>query len=255
MKLRVRGRGDGGELLEVELDDDVGEHLGVLLAVAVGDVDDVGLEDDGVGLGVPGIGEELGDGGDGAVVLESVLAASDAEAEDVVVVVEDLEALDAGGGGEAGDNSDLTDAPDGVAVAGDEAAALHEVLVTLRAGEAADHRPHRAQRSLDTLRDQGRARARRARERMVRLDKRLQRRPLRRAEALQGRWRLVVVVVMTRRRRRLHGNETRRDGFCLCRFLFLSMKEMGNFSISRSMFFLLLKTTFRSFKICENIGE
>ena len=82
-----RGRGGyGGELLEVELDDGVGEHARVLLRVPLGHVDDVGLDDDAVGARV-----ELGDGGDGAVVAEAVVAADDAEAEDVAVVVQHLE--------------------------------------------------------------------------------------------------------------------------------------------------------------------
>lgn len=152
------GLGDGLELLEVEPDDGVREEAGVLLAVAVGDVDDVGLEDDGADLGGRGRGE-LGDGGDGAVVAKAMLAAGDGEAEGPARVVQEVEALGAGAGGEAGDDADLAEATRAEVVAGlgvrAERAAADEVLVHLGAVEAADDGPDRGWRRLDTLRDEG----------------------------------------------------------------------------------------------------
>ena len=189
--------GDGGEHLEVELDDGVGEHPGVLRRVPVGDVDDVGLDDDAVRRGGAGAGGgrlELGDGGDGAVVAEAVLAADDAEADDVAVVVEHLEALGAGGSREAGHDGDLADAADAGAVAGGEGAGADEVLVPLRVAEAAHDGPHRAHRRRHALRHQRCARCRRrggggggGRERVVRHHRRLQRRPLLLRQALPER--------------------------------------------------------------------
>ena len=113
---------------------------------------------------------ELGDGGDGAVVAEAVIPADDAEAEDVAVVVEDLEALGAGGGREARHDGDLADAAHGGAVAGPEVARLDEVLVPLRRGEPAHDGPHGGQRRVHALRHQRRARRprRSPRERVVR---------------------------------------------------------------------------------------
>lgn len=152
------GLGDGLELLEVEPDDGVREEARVLLAVAVGDVDDVGLEDDGADLSRRGRGE-LGDGGDGPVVAQAVLAAGDGEAEGPARVVEEVEALGAGAGGEAGDDADLAEAAWAELVAGfgvrAERAAADEVLVHLGAVEAADDGPDGGWRRLDTLRDEG----------------------------------------------------------------------------------------------------
>jgi hypothetical protein len=180
---RGGGGGDGGELLEVELDDGVGEHARVLLRVPLGDVDDVGLDDDAVGPRL-----ELGDGGDGAVVAEAVVAADDAEAQDVAVVVEDLEALGAGGGREARDDGDLADAADGGAVAGLQVAGLDEVLVALRAGEAPHDGPHSGERRVHALRHQRRARPwRPPRERVVRAHHALQLPLLRLRQALPQR--------------------------------------------------------------------
>ena len=80
------GLGDGLELLQVEPDDGVDEEAGVVLGVAVGDVDDIGLELDGADPRV----RELGDGGDRAVVPKAVLASGDGEAEDPGCVVEEV---------------------------------------------------------------------------------------------------------------------------------------------------------------------
>ncbi|KAG6391205.1 hypothetical protein SASPL_148958 [Salvia splendens] len=137
------------ELLEIESHDGISEHLRVLAGIPLRNVDDVRFDDDRVGFAAAG---EFVDGGDGSVVVEAVLAADDAEADDVAAVVEDLEALGGGGGGEAGDDGDLADAAD-AAVAG-EAAALDEVLVALGIVESAHQRPHHLRRSVDPLRDQ-----------------------------------------------------------------------------------------------------
>ncbi|QHO54243.1 uncharacterized protein DS421_2g55020 [Arachis hypogaea] len=77
----------------------------------------------------------------GSVVREAVVSADDAKAEDVLFFVEDLESLGAPAGGEAGDDVDLTDCSYG-AVAADDVAALHEVLVGLGVVKAADDGPY-----------------------------------------------------------------------------------------------------------------
>ena len=93
-----------------------------------------------------------------------MLAASDGEAEDPGGVVEEVEALCAGAGGEAGDDADLAEAAGAEGVAGfgvrAERAAADEVLVHLRAIEAADDGPDGGRRRLDALRQQGGALAR-----------------------------------------------------------------------------------------------
>ncbi|CAD5172561.1 unnamed protein product [Musa acuminata subsp. malaccensis] len=89
------------------------------------------------------------------VVGEAVLPADHPEAEHVTFVVQDLQALAAGGRRQAGHDADLPQRPD-VAVAVDHVAALHEVLVGLRLVEAPNHRPHCGNRRRDVL-HQGRA--------------------------------------------------------------------------------------------------
>lgn len=80
------------------------------------------------------------EGGDRAVIVEPMVPADDAEADDVSLVVEDLEALGAGPRGEAGDHVDLSESAD-VAVSDYDLAALEEVLVGLGVVEAADDGP------------------------------------------------------------------------------------------------------------------
>ncbi|CAH9126609.1 unnamed protein product, partial [Cuscuta epithymum] len=159
------------QLLEIELDDGVGEHPGIFSGVAFRNVDDVGLEDDGVNAGAVG-SPELVDRRDAAVVVEAVLAADDAEAEDVLVVVEDLEALGAGGGGDAGDDGDLPDAAD-AAVSG-HGAALDEMLVLLGVVEAADEAPDDGGGRGDVLSDERCAGVGQGIEGVVAADQRLQ---------------------------------------------------------------------------------
>ena len=110
--------GDLSKRLEVAADDGVDERAGVVGGVSRRDVDYVGLDDDGAGTG----GRRV-ESGDGAVVGEAVVAADDAEADDVALVVEDLQALGAVVGGEAGDDLDLAEGADG-AVADDDVTAL-----------------------------------------------------------------------------------------------------------------------------------
>ncbi|CAH9074336.1 unnamed protein product [Cuscuta europaea] len=159
------------QLLEVQLDDGVREHPGIFAGVAFGNVDDVGLEDDGVNAGAVR-SAELVDRRDAAVVVEAVLAADDAEAEDVPVVVEDLEALGAGGSGDAGDDGDLPDAAD-AAVAG-HGAALDEMLVLLGVVEAADEAPDDGGGGVDVLSDERGAGVGQGIEGVVAADQRLQ---------------------------------------------------------------------------------
>jgi len=136
------------EFLKVKLHHSVHKHLRIHSSVPFGNVHDVGFQHNGVNLTVP---VELVHGRHGAVVMEPVLAADHAEAEQVVVVVENLEALGAGGRREARNDGDLPDAAD-AAVAWAHVAALDEVLVLLRIIEASNQGPHRVRRSLDTLR-------------------------------------------------------------------------------------------------------
>lgn len=69
-----------------------------------------------------------------------MIAADDGEGDDAAAIVEDLKPLVAGGGGEAGDHSHSPKRAD-ITVAGDDVAALEEVLVYMRRVESADHRP------------------------------------------------------------------------------------------------------------------
>ena len=149
--------GDGRELLEVELDDGVGEETRVLFGVAVGDVDNVGFEDDGVDLAVGGgvVVVEGVDGGDGAVVTEAVFATDDAEAGDAADVVEEVEALGTRGCGEAGDDIDVASDADGHVEGLFDGAALDEVLVGLGLVEASDEGPDGVWRRVDALGEEG----------------------------------------------------------------------------------------------------
>jgi len=142
--------GEFGEGLEVAADDGIDEDARVVGGVAGRDVHDVGLHHDGArgGAGV--------EGGDGAVVGEAVIAADHAEANDVALVVEDVQALGADGGREAGDHAHLAERAH-VAVAQDDVAALHEMLVGLRVVEAPHHGPHGGDGRRDLLHDGGAA--------------------------------------------------------------------------------------------------
>lgn len=151
--------GDGCEFLKVELNDGVGEKLGVLLRVPLRHVHHVGLQHGGAAPAAVAAAEAV-DGGDGAVVPQAVLAANDAEARDAAAVVEDVEALGAGGRRQAGDDVDVARVahrhPEPLA----HGAALDEVLVGVRLVELANHGPHRVRRRVDSLRQQGGALAR-----------------------------------------------------------------------------------------------
>ena len=126
------------ERLKVALHDSVDEHARVFARVPGRHVHHVGLHDHRAGASSGGGGSGGVEGGDGAVVGEAVVPAHDAEADDVALVVEDLEALGAPGSGQAGDDVNLPERAD-VAVPADDMAALHEVLVGLRVVEAAQH--------------------------------------------------------------------------------------------------------------------
>ena len=88
--------------------------------------------------------------GEGPVIFEAVVPTDDAEADDMALVVEDLEALGAGLGVEAGDDVDLPEGTDGDGDV-DDVAALDEVLVGLGVVEAADHGPHSGDRGGNLL--------------------------------------------------------------------------------------------------------
>ena len=96
------------------------------------------------------------EGSNRTIVSESVLPTDDAEAKDVTLIVEDLKALGAVLCGEAGDDVYLTESAD-IAIADDDMATLHEVLVSLRIIEAADDRPDGGDGSGDLLYDGGAA--------------------------------------------------------------------------------------------------
>ncbi|BAT84031.1 uncharacterized protein HKW66_Vig0115240 [Vigna angularis] len=142
--------GEFGEGLEVAAEDGIDEHARVVGGVAGWDIHDVGLDDDGARGGA------RVEGCDGAVVGEAVIAADHAEANDVALVVEDVEALGADGGREAGDHAHLAERAD-VAVSQDDVAALHEVLVGLWVVEAPHHGPHGGDRRRDLLHHGGAA--------------------------------------------------------------------------------------------------
>lgn len=123
--------------------------------VALGDVDDIRLKDDGADLDGRG---ELGDDGDGSVAAEVVLVGGDGEAEDPAHIIE-VEVLDAGASGEARDDADLAEVPRAEVVASfgvrAEGAAVDEVLVGLRTVEVADDGPDNDGRPMDALREEG----------------------------------------------------------------------------------------------------
>ncbi|KAF5453717.1 hypothetical protein F2P56_028600 [Juglans regia] len=95
-------------------------------------------------------------GGNGPVIVETVVPTDDAKAEDVALVVEDLEALGAGGGGQSRHHLDLSDSAH-VTVAVDDVAALEEVLVGLRLVESSDQGPDGRDGSVDGLDHSGAA--------------------------------------------------------------------------------------------------
>lgn len=92
---------------------------------------------------------------DGSVVGEPVIPTDDAEADDMSLVVEDIETLGGARGGEAGDDVNLTEATDVSTVSADDAAAFKEVFVSLRVVEAADDGPYGGDRGGDLLYDGG----------------------------------------------------------------------------------------------------
>lgn len=141
------------ERLQVAPNDRIHEHTRVLLRVPWRHVHRVRLHHHRPALVAAVSGME---GGDGAVIGEAVVPADDAEAEDVALVVEDVEALGAGGGREAGDDVDLTKSAN-VAVADEDVAGLDEVLVGLGVVESADDGPDGGDGSGDLLGDGGAA--------------------------------------------------------------------------------------------------
>lgn len=85
-----------------------------------------------------------------------MVAAYNAETDNVSLIVKDLKSLGATRGGETGDDADLPDGAN-VAVAVDDMAALDEVLVSLRLVEAADDGPDGGDGGGDVLDDGGAA--------------------------------------------------------------------------------------------------
>ena len=141
--------GDLSEWLEVAPNDGVDEHARVLHGVPRRNIDHVGLDHNGPVAVTRGWRRAV-EGGDRLVVSQAVVPADDAEADDVALVVEDLEALGAPAGGEAGDDVDLAEGAH-VAVSDDDVAALDEVLVGLGVVEAPHDWPHGGDGGVDLL--------------------------------------------------------------------------------------------------------
>lgn len=91
------------------------------------------------------------------VIAQTVVPSDDAEADDVALVVEDLQPLRAGHGGEARHHVDLAEGADVDAVAVDDVAALDEMLVGLGVIEASNDGPHGGDRRVDGLDHDGAA--------------------------------------------------------------------------------------------------
>jgi len=136
--------------LEVATNDGVDKHARLLLSVTRGCVNDERLDDN-----RPFPVRRRVQRRYRLVIRQPVVPAHHAEANDVALVVEDLEAFGAVGGRQARDNADLPDGAD-VAVAVDDVAALDEVLVRLWVVEAPHDWPDGGDRGGDLLR-QGRA--------------------------------------------------------------------------------------------------
>ncbi|KAK2999375.1 hypothetical protein RJ639_037033 [Escallonia herrerae] len=124
---------------------------GLVLGVTGRHVNDVRFDDNRPVAGTCGVKR-----GDGPIVGEAVVAADDAEADDVALVIEDLEPLGAAGRRQAGDDVDFAEGTH-VPVAYKNVAALDKVLVGLRVVEAADHRPDGGDGSGDLLDNGGAA--------------------------------------------------------------------------------------------------
>lgn len=80
-----------------------------------------------------------------------MFAADDSEANNMPLIVKNLEPLRAVNGGDTGDQTDLTERSDGVRVSVDDVAGLDEVLVGLWVVEAADHGPDGGDGGADVL--------------------------------------------------------------------------------------------------------
>ena len=144
--------------LQIAPYDCVHENASLFFSVTGRYVNHVRLDDN-----CPSVASVAVERGDGPVVPEAVVAADDAEAHDVALVVEDLEALGARHGGKPGDHAHLAEGADMNAAVtpgascGDHVAALYEVLVGLRVVEAPHHRPHGGDRRVDRLDHEGAA--------------------------------------------------------------------------------------------------
>lgn len=149
--------GDRRELLQVELHDGVSEETRVLLGVPLGHIHYVRFQNNGPDLA---IALEAVHGGHGVVVPEAVLAANDGETDDVAFVVEEVEALGAGGCRQPGDDVDVASGADDELEILLDMAALDEVLVGLGVVEAADDGPDSLRRRVDSLGEEGGALAR-----------------------------------------------------------------------------------------------
>lgn len=142
--------GDNSEFLKIEFNDSVHKHFGVFYCVPLGNINGVWFKNHRVNLAGILI-QELVDRRHRFVIVKPVLSADDPEAQNTVVVVEELKPLSTGGGWEAGDYSHFPDASD-AAISRDEAAAFDEVFVAFWVVEAADERPNNGGGGVDALR-------------------------------------------------------------------------------------------------------
>ena len=129
--------GELSQRLKIASQNGIHENGGFFFSISRRRIHGVGLNDHSFTYVV---GHRWVECGDGSVVGKAMVAADHAETEDVVFVVENLEAFGAAAGGKAGDDVNLPEGSD-VAVADDYVAALDEVLVGLRVVKPPDHRP------------------------------------------------------------------------------------------------------------------
>lgn len=157
--------GHNCKLLKIELHNSVHKHLGVFSSVPFWYIHDIRLQNDGVHLAILG---KLVYGSDRSIIIESVLPSHDTKAQNMLLIIENLEPLSAGGGREPRNHGDLSNAPNPT-IAG-HGATLDEVLVLLGVVKASDEGPDNMGRSIDLLGDEGSAGVGRRLEGVVGLD-------------------------------------------------------------------------------------
>lgn len=143
----VVSNSDLTKFLQIQLDHRIGEHDGVVGRIAGRNIDDVGLQDD--GIGVTGM-RELVNGGEAFVIIKPVLPSHYPKAEDTAFVVQHLQPLRARRRRKSRNDRHLPYGPHSP-LSRFEIAFLNEVLVPLRVVELPHQRPHPPHRRLDSL--------------------------------------------------------------------------------------------------------